>query len=273
MNKSRLSIWLIALCLLTGACHSSRKSVSPASDSAKGQSVWTGQEKSSEAGRKLSKAAHGWLGTKYKYGGETKGGADCSGMVMSLYLETLGIKLPRNSARQQEFCRRIDVKELAEGDLVFFSSSKGGGRGSHVGRYGGEGRFIHASTSRGGIKSSLSEPYYASHFHSAGRVPAMSKAAKAATIDKPQAACTRDTSDPARVPEVKSVPSLATESLKEREVPEIFAKADSFSVREIADIFAGVDSLKARPAVQDSVATDTVMTVDEVISILKSFGD
>lgn len=59
------------------------------------------------------------------------------------------------------------------GDLVFFATKKGGNRVGHVGIYMGDGEFIHSSSSRGVIVSNLSEPYYTSHFHSAGRVPGL----------------------------------------------------------------------------------------------------
>ncbi len=118
--------------------------------------------------------ARRWIGTPYRYGGkERRRGTDCSGMVMEVYRTTTGIALPRNSARQQEFCRRIKRSELSAGDLVFFSSKRGGSRVSHVGIYIGEGRFIHASSSRGVMESGLDEKYFATHYHSAGRVPGM----------------------------------------------------------------------------------------------------
>lgn len=120
---------------------------------------------------KLVKEARKWLGTKYKYAGETKRGTDCSGMVMSIYRDIAGIKLPRSSREQQSFCRSIKVSELAPGDLIFFSGSAKGGKVSHVGMYIGDGDFIHASSSQGVIVSNLNQSYYSRHFHSAGRVP------------------------------------------------------------------------------------------------------
>ncbi len=124
--------------------------------------------------RELEREARTWLGVKYKYGGDSKSGTDCSGFVKSVYLKVTGIKLPRSSAEQQEYCRSIDRHKLAPGDLVFFSSSRGG-RVSHVGLFIGSGDFIHASTSRGVMVSNLSEKYYANHYHSSGRVPGMAE--------------------------------------------------------------------------------------------------
>lgn len=122
----------------------------------------------------LEREARTWLGVKYKYGADTKSGTDCSGFVKSVYLKVTDIKLPRSSADQQKFCRHIERRKLAPGDLVFFSSSRNG-RVTHVGLYLGGDNFIHASTSRGVIVSNLSETYYANHYHSGGRVPSISE--------------------------------------------------------------------------------------------------
>ena len=111
-----------------------------------------------------------WLGTPYKYAAANKGiGTDCSGMVMMVYKEVFDIKLERNSARIFERnCRKVSKDKLKEGDLVFFNN--GGDRITHVGIYLKNGYFVHASSSRGVIVSHLTERYYVTHFHCAGRV-------------------------------------------------------------------------------------------------------
>lgn len=115
--------------------------------------------------------ARRWLGTPYKYGGDRRGhGTDCSGMVMVIFRDKAGVSLPRNSARQQQACEKIRREQLAPGDLVFFRPSTRGGGVSHVGIYVGGGDFIHASSSKGVMVSNLSQKYYDTHFHSAGRV-------------------------------------------------------------------------------------------------------
>lgn len=121
----------------------------------------------------LVKEARKWLGTKYKYAGENRKGTDCSGMVMSIYRDVAGIKLPRSSREQQSFCQSVKVADLTPGDLIFFSGTSRGGNVSHVGMYIGDGDFIHASLSKGVIVSNLNESYYSRHFHSAGRVPGL----------------------------------------------------------------------------------------------------
>ena len=170
--KQALCIAIIAA-LLTG-CHSHRKAAekSPHDISV---SIEDEQKTTAHKGSRseLVKEAHKWIGTRYKYGGESRKGVDCSGLVMSVYRDQTGIKLPRSSAQQKEFCSPLERGQLLEADLVFFSTSRNG-RVSHVGLYIGQGRFIHSSTSKGVIISSLDEDYYKRHYHSAGRVPGMS---------------------------------------------------------------------------------------------------
>lgn len=125
----------------------------------------------------LVSTARTWLGTPYRYGGQTKKGTDCSGMLMVIYKDVANLSLPRNSAEQRNYCLDINRRSLQPGDLVFFSSSTRGGKVSHVGMYVGGGKIIHASSSRGVIESSLDEKYYKNHYHSSGRVYGITYAA------------------------------------------------------------------------------------------------
>lgn len=120
--------------------------------------------------RALIEAAHSWLGTPYKYGGETRHGVDCSAMVMNVYNEALNIKIPRTTRTQREYAMPVKRSDLQPGDLIFFSPGTAGKSISHVGLFIGNGRFIHASSSRGVVVSSLVERYYRDHYHSAGRI-------------------------------------------------------------------------------------------------------
>lgn len=117
--------------------------------------------------KKLLEQAYGWLGTPYAYGGETRSGVDCSGLVMNVYRDALNIKLPRSSAKQQEFCQPLDLSAIAEGDLIFFAPS--GRNINHVGLYVGSGYMIHASNS-GVALMAIDSPWAKSRFHSVGRV-------------------------------------------------------------------------------------------------------
>ncbi|MCH5319555.1 MAG: C40 family peptidase [Paramuribaculum sp.] len=117
----------------------------------------------------LIEEARKWIGTKYLYGGNTKSGVDCSGFVLQVFNNALGIQLPRTSADQGAYCSPVSRKDLVVGDLIFFVTM-GGNRISHVGMYVGDDNMIHASSSKGVIVSSLSSNYYVKHLHSYGRV-------------------------------------------------------------------------------------------------------
>ncbi len=120
--------------------------------------------------RKVLEEAYAWLGTPYRLGGETRNGVDCSGLTCMAYKEATGIKLPRSSREQADFCHRVRRSELRPGDLVFFSSRRGGDRINHVAIYVGDNSIIHATSSQGVVVSNLDEDYWKSHFYSCGRV-------------------------------------------------------------------------------------------------------
>ncbi|MDE5997782.1 MAG: C40 family peptidase [Muribaculaceae bacterium] len=124
-----------------------------------------------KSGKKIVKEAYGWLGTPYGYGRAEKGVAcDCSGMVMSVYEKVTGIKLPRNSAKQMEFCKSIKRKDVKVGDLCFFATGKDPDKVSHVGIMIDDNNFIHSSTSKGVVVSDITQPYYVRTFKGFGRV-------------------------------------------------------------------------------------------------------
>lgn len=115
---------------------------------------------------KLLQAVDDWYGTKYRYGGTTKSGIDCSAFVRAVYKAAFGIELPR-TAREQYGAASKKVTDLQLGDLLFFNTTGGV---SHVGMYLGNNRFVHASCSRGVAVSSLTEAYYASRYLGARRI-------------------------------------------------------------------------------------------------------
>lgn len=99
-----------------------------------------------------------WEGTPYRYGGTTSSGVDCSGFVMRLYQDVYKKTLPRTTS---ELSRKINKKsssKLKEGDLVFFDIN--GKKSSHVGVYLHNDYFVHASSSKGVMISSLQNSYY-----------------------------------------------------------------------------------------------------------------
>ena len=123
--------------------------------------------------KKIIKEAYEWIGTPYVYGRQDKGEAtDCSGFVMQVFNSAIGCKLPRNSAKQAEFCTPVSKKKLKPGDLVFFCTNNKG-KINHVGIMIDEVQFIHASSSHGVMVSSMNSKYYQTHFKSYGRVPCL----------------------------------------------------------------------------------------------------
>lgn len=121
--------------------------------------------------KKLYTVVESWLGVPYKYGGQTKSGTDCSGLVVEIYKDVYGKKLYRSSYEiYEKNCKQIKKNDLKEGDLVFFITSKTGKRINHVGLYLNNNKFVHSSTSKGVIISDLSEAYYERCFYRAGRV-------------------------------------------------------------------------------------------------------
>jgi hypothetical protein len=107
-----------------------------------------------------------WFGTRYRLGGTTKRGIDCSALTSALLLTVYGYNIPRTARQQYDATEHIDKDELKEGDLVFFNTHGGV---SHVGVYLENDYFLQASTH--GVKiSSLDDHYYSKRFICGGRV-------------------------------------------------------------------------------------------------------
>ena len=105
-----------------------------------------------------------WIGTKYRYGGETKKGTDCSGMVKNIYSTVYKENIGRSTKQQFADSKKTSKSKAVPGDLIFFATSKKKNSPTHVGIYLKEDKFIHASTSKGVIVSSLDEAYYKKSF-------------------------------------------------------------------------------------------------------------
>ncbi len=108
-----------------------------------------------------------WWATRYRYGGTSKKGIDCSSYTGHLLLAVFGITLPRTAREQYAASIHINRDDLKEGDLVFFNTIGGI---SHVGVYLGDGYFTHSSCSRGVTISNLEEKYYSKKFIGGRRV-------------------------------------------------------------------------------------------------------
>ncbi len=163
-----------------------------------------------------------WLGTPYKYGGNDRNGVDCSGLMVAIYRDALNIKLPRTSRQQSEWCRRVDIKNLQPGDLLFFDTSRDrNGKVSHVGLYLGSGEMLHSSTSRGVIVSAIVDNYYSERLLACGRVAEMGS-------DRPGKADRSDRSDKANKANRPDSDHRAAVlgSLIEEKLDSIFVNAD-----------------------------------------------
>ena len=106
-------------------------------------------------------------GTRYRYGGATREGMDCSGLVFYAHRH-FGLTVPRTSSDQAEEAESIKPRKLEPGDLVFFRIDSR--KINHVGIYIGKQRFVHAPGAGKPVTiNSLEEEFYAKTFESAGR--------------------------------------------------------------------------------------------------------
>ena len=108
-----------------------------------------------------------WKGVRYRLGGSTRKGIDCSAFVQRTFREQFGLELPRSTSEQQDSGKSISRSQLRTGDLVLF---RAGSTGRHVGIYIGNDQFVHASTSSGVTISSMNEPYWKKRYNEARRV-------------------------------------------------------------------------------------------------------
>ena len=114
-----------------------------------------------------------YKGVKYRFGGTTTRGMDCSGIIYVSYLQE-NVQLPRVSRDMAKRGKKISIRNAEKGDLLFFKTSKKGRGINHVGLIvsvtKNQIRFIHSTTSRGVITSSLSEKYWKNAFVKVNRI-------------------------------------------------------------------------------------------------------
>lgn len=116
----------------------------------------------------LYETVNSWMGVPYKYGGNDRSGIDCSAFVGQVVKNVYGISLHRTSNDMLRDVELIGKDALQEGDILFFTNSKG--KVSHVGIYLKEGLFAHASTSAGVCVSRTDDKYWSKHFYKGGRL-------------------------------------------------------------------------------------------------------
>lgn len=121
------------------------------------------------AAERILDKAYSYRGVRYRYGGTSRSGIDCSGFTSSVY-RSLGYKLPRTAAEQSRIGSAVSKGSLKAGDLVFFRTNRSR-RINHVGIYIGGGKFIHASSGGGKVQTnSLSEGYYNNRYAGGRRI-------------------------------------------------------------------------------------------------------
>ncbi|MCL7753984.1 C40 family peptidase [Polaribacter sp. Z022] len=114
-----------------------------------------------------------YKGVRYRFGGTTRSGMDCSGIVFVAF-GSEKVHLPRVSRDMAKKGQKISLNKVKKGDLLFFRTSNRRRRINHVGlvvsNIKGHIRFVHATSSKGVIVSSLSEKYWKKAFVKATKI-------------------------------------------------------------------------------------------------------
>ena len=122
------------------------------------------------AAEQLVDEALSYLGIRYRFGGTSPAtGLDCSGLVLNVFRNAVGLDLPRTAREMANLGDKIGRQELKPGDPVFFNTMRR--TFSHVGIYLGDGKFVHAPSSGGKVRvESISTAYWAKRFNGARRL-------------------------------------------------------------------------------------------------------
>jgi lipoprotein Spr len=182
LKKTSLLI-LILFSLLFIRCKTSKSSIITSKEEAKEKGIYSYDKKIkpsksnkkkviSDAKIEIVETAKENLGVKYKNGGTTKEGMDCSGLVYSTFLK-YDWKLSRSCIDMAKEGREVSILKAQKGDLIFFKTNNSNSI-NHVGivteNNGTEIKFIHSSTSKGVEISSLNESYYSKAFEKIKRI-------------------------------------------------------------------------------------------------------
>jgi len=172
-KKSKITFLVLLLILFLGSCKASKKTVSSNSSPEEIISTPNVTPEVNELANKVVDYAKQFDGVKYRYGGNTKKGMDCSGLITSSF-SSENIILPRTTSDLSLTGNWIDLKEVQKGDLLFFATKKNSRKVNHVAivteAKTGYVEFIHSTTSAGVIISNLAERYWYFAFVQARRV-------------------------------------------------------------------------------------------------------
>jgi probable lipoprotein NlpC len=154
MTAFRLVNFLILTSLIT-ACSTTKKS------------------KEDDPVDRVIREAQTYTGAPYKWGGTTKAGIDCSGLIFQSF-KSINFAMPRTADAQALLGKKVDKDEIKPGDLIFFTKERKSKSVTHVGLVTevkrGEVYFLNATTRKGVIISALSEEYWKTRYKGARRV-------------------------------------------------------------------------------------------------------
>jgi hypothetical protein len=163
----------------------------------------------SRSGQDVVREAKKWIGVRYKLGGQTRRGVDCSGLTMMVF-KRFGVSLPHWDDKQYRMGKKVAKGKEKPGDLVFFNEH---GRGiSHVGIYSGNGNIVHASDYFGKVTESKMK--YIKGYAGARRLPTDGRAASRSADEQSEG---QDESRSA--PETEASPPAETPTSTDRVSP------------------------------------------------------
>jgi probable lipoprotein NlpC len=153
MSSIRLCLIFLAF-ILTG-CTQTKVTVKPSALPVRNEGVIQAVSALLSVQNKLMVQYHDWKGTPHRWGGMSKQGIDCSGLVQLTFQQKFALVLPRTTAEQVKIGQGVRRSELQPGDLVFFKTGM---------------KFLHASSSRGVLLSRIDNPYWQRHYWQSRRI-------------------------------------------------------------------------------------------------------
>lgn len=170
---------ILLLILSFTSCKSSKRTKTKKTTTTKVVTKKSNNKKTTNTSTKNSKKdnivdyAYQFQGVRYKWGGNTKSGMDCSGLIYESF-KSSNVILPRVSRDMAKKGVKIQLKKVQKGDLLFFKTGNRRNSINHVGLIvdirDNDIKFIHATTSKGVIVSGLNEAYWLKAFYEARRV-------------------------------------------------------------------------------------------------------